>query len=195
MPGLFQTECVAACVDYFPQEHRDGDGVDVVFDQEQTYTPDQGVEICMRRGREIKVRFVHTCLPRGACGHAAGKKVLVCSLASSGGRGYDTSSAASLHQRDIERILACAATSGLPAMYQVPEKVRAGGLMASGASVPALFRRAATSVDQILKGAKPADLPVEQPMKFALILNLKTAQALGITLPPTLLLLADEVIR
>ena len=65
MPGLFQTECVAACVDHFPQEHRDGDGIDVVFDQEQTYTPNKGVEICMRMLREIKVRFVHTCLPRG----------------------------------------------------------------------------------------------------------------------------------
>jgi hypothetical protein len=145
---LFQTECVAACVDYFPQEHRDGDGIDVVFDQEQTYTPDKGVEIGMRMVREIKVRFVHTCLPRGACGHAAGKKVLVFYLASSGGRGYGTSSADSLHQRYIERIIAFAATSGLPAMYQVPEKVRAAGLMASGASVPALFRRAATSVDR-----------------------------------------------
>ena len=66
VPGLFQTECVAACVDDFPQEHRDGDGIDVVFDQEQTDTPDKGVEICMRMLREIKVRFVHTCLPRGA---------------------------------------------------------------------------------------------------------------------------------
>ena len=101
----------------------------------------------------------------------------------------------SMHQRYIGRIIAFAATSRLPAMYQVPEQVRAGGLMAYGASLPALFRRAAVYVDKILKGAKPADLPVEQPMKFELVINLKTAKALGITMPPSLLLLADEVIQ
>ena len=65
MPGLFQTEGVAAGVDNFSQEHRDGDGIDVVFDQEQTHPPDKGVEICMGTLREIKERFVHICLPRG----------------------------------------------------------------------------------------------------------------------------------
>jgi putative ABC transport system substrate-binding protein len=80
-------------------------------------------------------------------------------------------------------------------MYSARVYVEAGGLMAYGASLPALFRRAATYVDRLLKGATPADLPVEQPTKFELILNLKTAKALGITMPPSLLLLADEVIQ
>jgi ABC-type uncharacterized transport system substrate-binding protein len=73
--------------------------------------------------------------------------------------------------------------------------VEAGGLMSYGPERPSLFKRSAVFVDKILKGAKPADLPVEQPMKFELIINLKTAEALGITIPPTLLFLADEVIR
>ena len=83
----------------------------------------------------------------------------------------------------------------LPAMYELRDFVDAGGLMSYGVSYLDLFRRAATYVDKILKGTKPVDLPVEQPMKFELVLNLKTAQALGITFPPTLLLQADEVLR
>jgi len=75
------------------------------------------------------------------------------------------------------------------------EFAESGGLMTYGASQPALFRRAAYYVDRILKGAKPADLPVEQPTKFELVLNRKTAQTLGITFPPTLLLLADAVLQ
>jgi len=83
----------------------------------------------------------------------------------------------------------------LPSMFPIRENVEAGGLMSYGASLPDLWRRAATYVDKILKGAKPADLPVEQAMTFELVLNLKTAKALGLTLPPTLLFQATEVIR
>jgi putative tryptophan/tyrosine transport system substrate-binding protein len=93
------------------------------------------------------------------------------------------------------RIIHLAATSRLPSMYEQREFVAAGGLLSYGPSFPALFRRAAAYVDKILKGAKPGDLPVEQSTTFELVINLKTAQALGITIPPTLLFLADEVIR
>jgi putative tryptophan/tyrosine transport system substrate-binding protein len=93
------------------------------------------------------------------------------------------------------RLAELAAKSRLPAMYGGRELVEAGGLIGYGAPIPENFRRAATYVDKILKGAKPTDLPVEQPMKFELVINLKTAKALGITMPPSLLLLADEVIQ
>jgi putative ABC transport system substrate-binding protein len=88
-----------------------------------------------------------------------------------------------------------AATSRLPAMYDWKMYVEAGGLMAYGPSLPDTHRRAATYVDKILKGAKPADLPVERPTKFDLLINLKTAQALGLTIPPSVLFQATEVIR
>jgi putative ABC transport system substrate-binding protein len=88
-----------------------------------------------------------------------------------------------------------ATTSRLPAMYDWKMYMEAGGLISYGPSLPAVYRRAATYVDKILKGTKPADLPVEQPMKFELVLNLKTAQALGLTIPPVVLLQADEVIQ
>ena len=94
-----------------------------------------------------------------------------------------------------ERILEFAAKHRLPATYGYREFVDAGGLTFYGPSWPDLFRRAATYVDKILRGAKPADLPIEQPTKFELIINLKTAKALGLDVPPTLLARADEVIE
>jgi putative tryptophan/tyrosine transport system substrate-binding protein len=92
-------------------------------------------------------------------------------------------------------IIAFALQHRLPAMYSARVYVEAGGLMAYAPSFPAMWERAATYVDKILKGAKPADLPVEQPTKFELVINLRTAQALGVTFPPTLLMQADEVIK
>jgi putative ABC transport system substrate-binding protein len=88
-----------------------------------------------------------------------------------------------------------AAKSRLPAMYQVSESVEAGGLMTYGVSVADLWRRSAIYVDKILRGAKPADLPVEQPLKFELVINLKAAKQIGLTIPPNVLVRADRVIR
>jgi putative ABC transport system substrate-binding protein len=95
----------------------------------------------------------------------------------------------------LSRIVDAARTSGLPTMYQLRENVDAGALMSYGPSLPELFRRAAAYVDRLLKGAKPADLPVEQPSKFELAINLKTAKALGLSVPPSLLQRADVVIE
>ena len=93
------------------------------------------------------------------------------------------------------RLAELAARSRLPAMYVQREYVEAGGLMSYGPMLSELFRRAATYVDKILKGAKPADLPIERPTKFELVINRKTAKALSLTIPEPLLLRADEVIQ
>ena len=94
-----------------------------------------------------------------------------------------------------DRILSLAAKHRLPAIYGLRLVVDAGGLMAYGPSLSESWRRAATYVDKILKGAKPADLPVEQPTKFELVINLKAAKALGLTIPQSLLVRADEIIE
>jgi putative tryptophan/tyrosine transport system substrate-binding protein len=93
------------------------------------------------------------------------------------------------------RIITFALSARLPMIFPVRYFVEAGGLMSYGANYPALFQRTAEIVDKILRGAKPADIPVEQPTKFDFIINLSTAKALGLTVPPTLLALADEVIE
>jgi putative ABC transport system substrate-binding protein len=94
-----------------------------------------------------------------------------------------------------QRIVQLAANSRLPGMYQAREFVDAGGLMSYGANLDDLFRRTATYVDKILKGAKPAELPVERPSKFELVINVKTARAMGLTVNRDILLVADELIE
>jgi len=93
------------------------------------------------------------------------------------------------------RLVTLAITARLPTIYVTREYVEAGGLMSYGANIPDMFRRAAEMVDKILRGAKPGDIPVEQPTKFDLVVNLKTAKALGLTVPSSLLVRADEVIE
>jgi putative ABC transport system substrate-binding protein len=101
--------------------------------------------------------------------------------------------AISFNQRT--RIAEFAAKGHLSTMYELRDYVEAGGLMAYGPSLADLSRRAAPYVDKILKGAKPADLPIEQPTKFELVINLKTAKAIGLTIPQSLLVRADEIIH
>jgi putative ABC transport system substrate-binding protein len=93
------------------------------------------------------------------------------------------------------RIADLAARTRLPAMFNVRQYVEAGGLMSYGPSLADLWRRAATFVDKILKGARPADLPVEQPTRFELVINLRTTKALGLTIPQSILIRADHVIQ
>ncbi|MGH7332061.1 MAG: ABC transporter substrate binding protein [Candidatus Rokuibacteriota bacterium] len=93
------------------------------------------------------------------------------------------------------RIAELAAKSRLPAMYPLRPYVEAGGLISYSAGLIAIWRRAAAFVDKILKGAKPADLPVEQPTTFVLVLNMRAAKALGLAIPPSILLRADQVIE
>jgi putative tryptophan/tyrosine transport system substrate-binding protein len=100
-----------------------------------------------------------------------------------------------MFQSERLRLVDLAAQHRLLAVYYLREYVEAGGLLSYGPNLANLHRRAATYVDKILKGAKPADLPIEQPTKFELVINLKTAKALGLTIPPSLLLRADEVIQ
>jgi putative ABC transport system substrate-binding protein len=96
------------------------------------------------------------------------------------------------HRKEITEL---AAKYRLPALYTVPDFMDSGGLMAYGLDSAVLFRRAAEYVDKILKGASPADIPIEQPNQYLLAVNLKTARALGITIPKSILMRADEVIR
>ena len=93
------------------------------------------------------------------------------------------------------RLNALALSARLPTMHGIREQVEAGGLMSYGSNFPDLFRRTADLVDKILRGAKPGDIPVEQPTKFDLIINLTTAKALGLAIPKSFLLRADEVIE
>ncbi|PYN19969.1 MAG: hypothetical protein DMD99_23960 [Candidatus Rokuibacteriota bacterium] len=97
--------------------------------------------------------------------------------------------------REASYLVQLAAEQRRPVMYGLREVVVAGGLMSYGASFTDLFRRAATYVDKILRGARPSDLPVEQASKFELVINLKTAKALGLTIPQSLLVRADELIQ
>ncbi|MFL5088858.1 MAG: ABC transporter substrate binding protein [Xanthobacteraceae bacterium] len=111
-------------------------------------------------------------------------------------RGIDRLAArGSLGIEQAQKIAELARAARLPTAFQRRENVEAGGLMSYGGNIKYQFRRAALYVDRILKGAKPADLPVEQPTKYEMVINLKTAKVLGLTVPQTLLVAADELIE
>ncbi len=103
--------------------------------------------------------------------------------------------ATSYFMRDRKRIIELAARRRLPGIYEWPEQVEDGGLMSYGSSLSGTTQRTAAYIDRIFNGANPGDLPIEQPIKFQLVINLKTAKALGLTVPPSLLLRADQVIE
>ena len=111
------------------------------------------------------------------------------------GAGALTVMATPLFDAERRRLVDLAAKNRLPTVYSTRSYVEAGGLMSYGPDIADLFRRAATYVDKILKGARPSDLPVEQPTKFELVINLKTAKALALTIPPSLLVRGDQVIE
>ncbi len=152
---------------------------------------------------------VHPLLVREAEGAARALGVLLQVLEAGSPNDFDRAFAAMARERagallvlahpiffaQRARIADLAAKARRPAMYALREYVEAGGLISYGTHLPALFRRAATYVDKILKGAKPADLPVEQPTRFELVVNLKTAKALGLTIPQSVLIRADQVIQ
>jgi ABC-type uncharacterized transport system substrate-binding protein len=100
-----------------------------------------------------------------------------------------------VHQLSIARIIDFLAKNRLPGMFITRESVVAGGLLSYGANLPALFRQGALYVHKILQGTQPSDLPVEQPTKFELVVNMKTAKALGLNIPEAFLVRADEVIE
>jgi putative ABC transport system substrate-binding protein len=116
-------------------------------------------------------------------------------MATHGGAGAMLILPSILFGRHQRALAALAVQNRLPTIFSQRTFVAAGGLMASGPRLPDLWRRVAALVDKILKGAKPADVPVERPTTFELVINLKTAQALGLSIPPILLFQADEVIR
>jgi putative ABC transport system substrate-binding protein len=140
---------------------------------------------------------------------AKGLKLKLQSLGVRGGNDFDSAFEAALRERaqalitlpqplinaHRNRIVEFAVKNKMPAMYPAPEFMDIGGLMSYGPIYTELYRRAATYVDKILKGAKPADLPVERPTKFEFIINLKTAKQIGLTIPPSVLARADRVIR
>ena len=106
-----------------------------------------------------------------------------------------STAAGAVNNFNRKRIVELAAKGKLPAVYHTSQFVEDGGLMSYGPNLADMFRRAAYFVDRILKGAKPADLPVEQPTRFELVINLKTVKALGLTIPPIVLMRVDKVIK